>query len=307
MTSARSLLVCLTAMLALAWPSSVRADAFGSGPVGIPAGTPAGLEDVGIDEHLDGPLPLDTPFRDHEGKATTLGANLATGKRPAVLVFAYHSCPVVCSLVLTQVTRALTGVAWTIGKDYDLVVLSINPRESLEKTAAKRAGMIADYNRAGSAPGFHFLVGNEADIERVAKAVGYKFKYDQEIDQYAHPSAIMIVKPNGQLARYLYGLEFPSNDVRLGLFEASEGRSISTIEQIVLYCYHYDPKGGKYVLVASRVMQVGGAATAFLLVGTLVAFWSRERKKGGLIAPKKKKILSSLKAGSLEPAPEPNA
>jgi len=244
------------------------------------ASTPRELEHVGVTEHLDGPLPLETPFRDHTGAPVTLGKYF-DGKRPVVLQFAYHTCPVVCGMITTNLAIGLKGVPWTIGKEYDVITISIDPNESLEKTAAKRTSILNEYGRDYTTKngGWHFLVGDQASIEAVTKAAGFEYEYDARQKQWGHPSVVFVVKPNGHMARYLYGLEFPSADLRLGLLEASEGRHISTVEQLILYCYHYDPQGGKYVLVAQRVMQVGGAAIAIILFSFLGLFWTRELAK----------------------------
>ena len=244
------------------------------------AGMPRELAHVGVTEHLDGPLPLDTPFRDHTGKAVKL-RDYYDGKRPVVLVFAYHSCPVLCGMVLNNAAAGLRGIGWSVGKEYDVVTISIDPEESLEKTAAKRASILYEYgaSRGHDGKGWHFLVGDKESIAKVAAAAGFEFQYDVDQKQWGHPSVVMITKPDGRMARYLYGLEFPATDLKIGLLEASEGRSISTIEQLILYCYHYDPQGGKYVLVARRVMQVGGGAVAIVLFGFLGLFWGRELRK----------------------------
>ncbi len=244
------------------------------------AGMPPELAHVGVSEHLDGPLPLDTKFRDHTGKSVTL-RDYFDGKRPVVLTFAYHSCPVLCSMVLNATATGLRGIGWSVGKEFDVVTISIDPDESLEKTANKRKSILNDYgaSRGHEGNGWHFLVGDKASIAAVAAAAGFEYQYDADQKQWGHPSVVMITKPDGRMARYLYGLEFPSNDLKIGLLEASEGRSISTLEQIILYCYHYDPKGGKYVLVARRVMQVGGGAVAIVLFGFLGLFWGRELRK----------------------------
>jgi protein SCO1 len=245
------------------------------------AQTPRELEHVGVTEHLDGPLPLDTPFRDHTGAPTTL-RKLFDGKRPLVLQFAYHSCPVVCSMITNNLAAGLKEVPWTIGKEFDVVTISIDPNESLERAAAKRAGILNEYGR-GITGGWHFLVGDAKAIEAVTAAAGFEYQYDERQKQWGHPSVVFVVKPNGHMARYLYGLEFPPSDLRLGLLEASEGRHISTVEKLILYCYHYDPQGGKYVLVAMRVMQVGASAVAIVLFAILGLFWSRELRKRRLL------------------------
>jgi protein SCO1/2 len=244
---------------------------------------PRELEHVGVREHLDGPLPLDAQFRDHTGKPVKLG-DYFDGKRPVVLTFAYHSCPVLCSMVLNATASGLRGIGWTVGKEFDVVTISIDPDESLEKTAAKRASILKEYgaSRGHDGNGWHFLVarpGDKEQIARVAAAAGFEYQYDADQKNWGHPSLVMLAKPDGKMARYLYGLEFPANDLKLGLLEASEGRSISTVEQLILYCYHYDPQGGKYVLVAQRVMRVGAGGVAVVLFGFLGLFWGRELRK----------------------------
>lgn len=261
-------------LVALLLPSSAGAQI---------AHTPRELEHVGVTEHLDGPLPLDTAFRDHMGRPVTLGRYF-DGKRPVVLQFAYHTCPVVCSMITTNLNAGLKDVPWTIGKEYDVVTISIDPNESLEKTQAKRASVMADYGRGvlmnnADDIGWHFLSGDAKAIAAVTAAAGFEYQYDERQKQWGHPSVVFIVKPDGHLARYLYGLEFPGSDLRLGLLEASEGRSISTVEKLILYCYHYDPQGGKYVLVAQRVMQVGAGGVALVLILVLSLLWAREFKK----------------------------
>lgn len=269
------LLVCLVALVS---PSLALAQI---------AQTPPELEHVGVTEHLDQALPLGTVFRDQTGKSVKLG-DYFDGKRPVVLTFAWHSCPVLCSMVLRNAVQGLKGVDWTLGGDYQALTISIDPKESLERTAGKRHSILTQYARlpvisssAGdSFPGvWPFLVGDEKALATVENAAGFEAQYDPDDKQWAHPSVVMIVTPDGKMARYLYGLEFSPNDLRLGLLEASKGRSISTIEQIILYCYHYDPKGGKYVLVARRVMQVGGASVAIVLFGVLATLWGRELRR----------------------------
>jgi len=237
---------------------------------------PPELEDVGVTEHLDGQLPLDLEFRDHTGKPTKL-RDLFDGKKPVVLTFAYHTCPVVCSMIAMNLAHTMKDVSWTLGDQFTALTISIDPNETLENTAKKRASVLAEYGRSNS--GWSFLVGDQAAIKQVTDAAGFKFKYDPEQKQYAHTSLVMVVKPDGRMARYLYGFEAQSADLKLALFEASEGRSISTVEQIILYCYHYDPKGGRYVIVAQRVMQVGAAAVAIVLFSVLAFLWSRELRK----------------------------
>jgi len=245
--------------------------------------TPKELLHVGVNEHLDGQLPLDAQFRDESGTPVRLGAYF-TGKKPAVFLLAYHSCPVLCSMVQNAMAAALKDVAWTVGDQFDVVVVSIDPRDTPETARNKRAAIVSEYGRPGSEAGFHYLVGRKDEIDRVAQAAGFEYEYDERQGQYAHPTVVMLAKPNGQLARYLYGLEYSPTDVRVGLLEAANGRSISTIEQIILYCYHYDPQGGKYVLLATRVMRLGGALTAVVLGAFLAMMWTRERRRAAVHA-----------------------
>ncbi|HVZ33414.1 MAG TPA: SCO family protein, partial [Polyangiaceae bacterium] len=269
---ARLVPFALSALLSVSLAAGARAQ---------PAVMPAELEGVDVREQLDRSLPKDAVFRDHTGKRVRLG-DYFDGKRPVVLTLAYANCKVVCSMVLGAEVTALKEQTWTLGQEYRAVTISIDPRETPEIAAKKRRQMLALYGRAeareqnAGAHDWDFLVGDEANIKRVADAVGFRYRYDARQDQYAHPAVLMIAKPGGALARYLYGLEFEPNDVRLGLLEAAQGRSISTVEKMILYCYMYDPIGAKYVVVAQNVMRLGGAITVVLLGGFLLVMWARE-------------------------------
>lgn len=250
-----------------------------STPQAAPNVTPPELVGVDIVEHLGSELPRQARFRDAEGKAVKLG-DYFDGKRPTLLVFAYHTCPMLCSLVLDATVRTLNDVAWTVGRDFDVVSISIDPKDTPETATRKRAQVVASYRRAsGSVTGWHFLVGEEDQIRQVTEAIGFHYNYDARQKQYAHPAAIYLLTPEGKIARYLYGIEYPSNDVRLGLLEASEGRSISTAERVLLYCYHYDPQGKHYSLVAMNVMRLGGAVTLVAIAAFLAIMWARERRR----------------------------
>jgi protein SCO1/2 len=242
-----------------------------------PAILPADLEGVDVSEHLNRQLPRDATFRDHKGKHVKLG-DFFDGKRPVVLTLAYHTCKVVCSMVLGAAVDSLKSQDWTLGKEYRALTISIDPRDTPQAAAKKRRQMMALYGREGVQEGWDFLVGDMDNIAKVARAVGFKFRYDERNDQYAHPAALMMLKPNGQMARYLYGYSFDVKDVRLGLLEASQGRSISTVEKVILYCYMYDPIGAKYVVVAQNVVKLGGFVTMLILFLFLGVMWRREFK-----------------------------
>ncbi|WP_394837080.1 SCO family protein [Pendulispora rubella] len=240
--------------------------------------TPKELKHVGVDEHLDGQIPLDATFRDETGAMVQL-SKYFKGERPALFILAYHSCPVLCGMVQNAAATAMKEIPWTVGKEYDLVVISIDPRDTPETASQKKASILAAYGRPGTESGAHYLVGDKTQIDRVANAIGFQYEYDERQGQYGHPAVVMLTKPNGQMARYLYGLEYDPRDLRIGLLEAANGHSISTIEQVILYCYHYDPQDGKYTLMATRVMQLSGFATVLALGSFLGIMWTRERRR----------------------------
>jgi protein SCO1 len=238
-----------------------------------------GLDGIAVDEKLETRLPLDVGFLDHTGKSVQL-RDYFDGKRPVLLSFAYHTCPTLCSMVLDATTRGISGTQWTAGVEYEVVTISIDPNDTPASAAKKREEMLARYDRPPAENGWHFLVGSEEAIATVTSAVGYRYFYNEKSEQYGHPAAIVFLTPDAMVARYLYGLNFEPTDIRLALLEASEGRSISTAEQIILYCYAYDPAANSYALMAVRVMKLGGAVTVLVLGGFLVLLWRRERRRG---------------------------
>jgi protein SCO1/2 len=243
--------------------------------------------EMGVTEHLGDSLPLDAAFVDHHGLDVRLG-DYFTGERSVVLVFGYHTCPMLCSLVQNATVQALRGARLAVGKDYEVVVISIDPEDTRHTATKRRDIALATYN-AGRADyevaagvrdeGFHYLTGKEDAIRRAADAAGFHYRYDAAWKQYAHPAVILLVTPAGRVARYLYGMEFEPKDIRYGLLEARAGRNVSTLDKILLYCMHYDPGSGKYVLVAARVMQVGGVLSLLLVGGLLGGLWRRERRQ----------------------------
>jgi protein SCO1/2 len=246
---------------------------------GMPNTTPPELEGVDIVEHLGGALPAEATFRDADGATVRLG-DYFDGKRPTLFVFAYHTCPMLCSLVLDATVKSLNDVAWTVGEQFDVVSVSIDPRDTPETAAKKRASVVEGYPRArGRTKGWHFLVGDEANIRKAATAIGFQYRYDARQKQYAHPAAIYLLTPQGKIARYLYGIQYEPADMRLGLLEAAEGHSISTKEKLLLYCYHYDPQGKHYSIVAMNVMRLGGVVTIACLGSFLAIMWVRERRR----------------------------
>jgi protein SCO1/2 len=269
----------LAASLGVVSPSA-RAQSWRDNTGGGTNTIPPELVGVDVVEHLGQPLPRAATFRDSDGKTVRIG-DYFDGKRPTLFVFAYHSCPMLCSLVLDATVKALNDVAWTVGEQFDVVSVSIDPADTPDTATKKRAQVVSSYARSKYANeptrGWHFLVGDEENIRKLTDAMGFEYRYDARQKQYAHPAAIYLVSPEGRIGRYLYGIQFDPNDVRLGLLEASEGRSVTTTERLLLFCYHYDPQGKHYAIVAMRVMRLGGVVTIVLIGGLLAIMWARER------------------------------
>ena len=278
---------------------------------------PPGLENVGVEEQLDRRIPTDLVFRNHEGERVRLGS-LIRGDRPVLLNLVYHSCPSFCSLVLDGTLAALGTQPWSVGAELDVITVSIDPRDTPEIAADKRRRMLYQYGRDGAEEGWHFLVAERAlsddDVvaehasypaaEQLADALGFRYQWMPRQRQFAHPGVIMLLTPEARVARYLYGLEYDSNDVRLGLLEASEGRSVSTVERAILYCYRYDASAQGYTLVAWRVMQIGGGISALLLGLFLFFFWRRElRRKRARVAGADGPPVSNATSSSSDPDP----
>jgi len=239
--------------------------------------TPPDMFDIGVDEKLDAAVPLDVVFKDEDGKMVRFG-DFIDGKRPTVLVLAYQTCKTLCTFVQRAVLDATKGIDWTVGKQFDVITVSIHPGDTPAMALAKKNETVASYGREGAAKGWHFLTGDAQSSQRIADSVGWKFHRDID-GEIAHPAAVMLLKPNGHVARYIYGIELAPTDMSVGLLEASEGKNITTIERVKLYCYHYDPHQRKYALFATHVMEIGGGLTLLLVVGLIGGLVLRERKK----------------------------
>jgi protein SCO1/2 len=240
------------------------------------------LRDVGFDQRLNEQVPLDLKFTDSTGAAVKLGDYF--GNRPVILVLAYYRCPMLCTLVLNGLVQAMRGMPFAAGADFDVVTVSFDPRETPDLAAAKKKTYIASYARPGAAEGWHFLTGQPAAIDKLTRAVGFRYVYDAKQDQYIHTSGIMILTPQGRISRYFYGIDFPDRDLRLGLVEASAGKIGSPTDQVLLYCFHYDPASGKYTASILNLVRAEGVLTVLALAG-MVWFLCR----GG---PRKRSDLS---------------
>ena len=243
---------------------------------GMPAQSmPQPLREIGFDQNIDQQLPLDAQFRDEDGKTVALGSFY--GSKPVVLAFVYYACPMLCTQVLNAMTATISTLSLDAGKDFELVLVSFDPRETPAQAAAKKAEYLHRYKRAGADAGWHFLTGDQSEITRVTKAAGFRYTWDEQTQQFAHPTGIVITTPDGRLARYLFGLEYGPRDVKLALVEASEGKVGSVVDSLLLFCYHYDPMTGRYGVYVMRTLRVAGVATV-LLIGTFIVVMVRREK-----------------------------
>lgn len=253
-------------------PSST--DAQLQGPVQNIGVRPSLLKEVGVDQKLNQSIPLDLAFRDEHGKPVQLGEYF--GKKPVILSMVYYNCPMLCTQVLNGLESGLKLIPMDIGKQFDVVTVSIDPLERPVLAEAKQALYTGLYGRPGAAAGWHFLTGDEQQIRQLANAVGFRYAYDPDSKQFAHASAITLLTPEGKISRYFYGIEFPSRDLRLGLVEASAGKIGSPVDQVLLFCYHYDPSTGKYGLLISRLIQAAGAATVLAIGALILVLYRKE-------------------------------
>jgi protein SCO1 len=232
-------------------------------PTTLPPGfVPREAEGVGVDEHLGRNVDLSLTFTGEDGNPVPLQSFFHQG-RPVILNLVYYKCPMLCDLILNGQVEAMRHIPWTPGKEYEIVTISINPKETSEIARQKKTTYLSDYDKP--APGWHFLTDDNNHAKTLAEEIGYHYRYDRRQDQYAHPAAVMILTPEGKIARYLYGVRFRPVDVRFALAEASEGRMTLTVEKILLLCYHYDPNANRYVLFATNFMKAGGALTVCLI------------------------------------------
>lgn len=227
------------------------------------------LRDVGIDQKLNNQVPLDLVFRDETGNAVRLGRYF--GQKPVVLVLAYYDCPMLCTIVLNSVLHSLKELKFNVGQQFEVVTVSFDPTEKPALAAAKKAIYVGLYGRPGAAAGWHFLTGDEPSIRQLTQAVGFRYNYDPQTRQYFHATGIMVLTPDGRLARYFYGIRYPSGNLRLGLVEASQGKIGSPVDQVLLYCSQYDPETGKYSVIVSHVLKIAALATVLSLAGLVLA------------------------------------
>jgi len=263
------------------WTAGLVAVAFSSMAAaqqyGLPAaGLPTMVQGVGIDQNLNAQVPLELTFKDETGNIVRLGQYFR-GK-PVVLALVYYECPGLCDLILNGLMHTMQQVSLNVGSDYDVVTVSFNPNETPQLANAKKISYVEKYQRPGAKEGWHFLTGRQDAIKSLADTVGFHYNYDPISKQFAHASAIMILTPEGKIARYFYGIEYKPRDFRLGLVEASANKIGSPADQVLLFCYHYDPTTGKYGMAITQLTRALGAATVLLLGGFVFIMLRRDRR-----------------------------
>jgi protein SCO1/2 len=268
------LALAMLTMLTVVGAGTARAYAQPSGPLSVPPPGKAAtervplLKDVDIIQKLGDKIPLDLPFTNENGQEVTLGQYF--GQRPVLLALVYYECPMLCTQVLNGAFSSMEAMPFTAGQEFELVVVSFDPGETPKLAADKKAAYFERYRRPGSVDGMHFLTGRESSIKQLADAVGFKYVYVPEIDQYAHPAALTVLTKTGEVSRYLYGIEFAPRDLRFALVEAADGHIGTAVDQALLYCFHYDPASGKYGFAIMNMVRLGGILTVAVLGFTIV-------------------------------------
>lgn len=269
---------CLTVLTWLALPLAAG-PAFGNSTV--PSNEmPGVLKAVGYDQRIGEKVPLDVPWRDEHGREVKLGDYLS-GHKPAVLVMAYYHCPMLCDLVLQGVETGLKPLSLDPGRDFDVIVAGIDPAETPAQAAKKKQEILQRYARPGTENGWHFLTGPQDSITRLTQAVGFRYVYDPERNQFAHAAGMVILTPEGRVSRYLLGVEFPARDIRLGLVESGNGKLGTVVDQVLLYCFHYDPLVGRYSATTLSIVRVSAVVTVVALALLVVFLRRRETAEPG--------------------------
>jgi protein SCO1/2 len=266
--------VALTLLASSAGAQSPQA---GMAPApGEPAKSKPGvLGRIRIDQRLNEQVPLDLPFVDETGREVRLRDFF--GRRPVILALVYYECPMLCTQVLNGLVTALGVLNFEPGREFEVVAVSFNPREGPGLASQKKANYLERYGRPHTAAGWHFLTGKEDSIKRLTDAIGFRYEFDPEIQQYAHGAGIEVLTPKGAISKYFYGIEFSARDIRLGLIEASEDRIGTPIDDVLLFCYHYDPATGKYGAAVLRLVRIAGVATVLVFLSFLTISLRREK------------------------------
>jgi len=240
---------------------------------------PSPLKHVGIDQKLDAQLPLSLQFKDETGKVVKLGDYF--GKRPVILAPVYYECPMLCTEILNGLVRSLKAVTFNPGQEFEVVVFSFDARDTTALAAAKKASYLKRYDRRGTDAGWHFLTGDPNAIKELTAAIGYRYLWDAHTNQFAHASGVMVITPEGRVSKYYYGIEYASKDVRLGLIEAAQNKIGTPVDQLLLFCFHWDASTGKYTAAAMNLLRVVGGTTILLLGGFVIIMLRRDVKQKG--------------------------
>jgi protein SCO1/2 len=233
------------------------------------------LKQVSFRQRLGDTLPMDASFKDENGRAVTLGSYFG-GTRPVILAFVYYQCPMLCTQVMNGISSALKVVPFGVGKDFDVVLISFDPRDTPAAALEKQRTHLKYWSTEDTATGWHFLTGDDANIRRVTNAAGFNYSWDERAQQFAHVSGVLVTTPTGKLSRYFYGVEYSPKELRLALVESGEGRVGSAIDELLLYCFHYDPEAGRYGAVVMNLIRLGGVVTLTVLAGL---FWLMRRRE----------------------------
>jgi protein SCO1/2 len=240
---------------------------------------PAPLKQVGIDQKLNSQVPLDLRFKDETGRTVKLGEFF--GKRPVILAPVYYECPMLCTQILNGLVRSLKAVTFNPGEEFEVVVFSFDARDTTALAAEKKQNYLRRYDRKGTEAGWHFLTGDIDSIKTLTSAIGFRYVWDAHTNQFAHASAVMLVTPQGRLSKYFYGIEYAPKDVRLGLIEAAQNKIGTPVDQLLLFCFHWDSTTGKYTATAMNVLRLAGGTTILLLGGFVVIMLRRDVKQKG--------------------------
>src|SRR5678816_618932 len=235
------------------------------------------LEGVSFKQRLNTQLPRDARFKDETGRDVTLGQYF-DGQRPVVLAFVYYSCPMLCTQVMNGVSRAVKVLPFTPGDDFDVVFVSFDPRDKPESAFAKKTALMNYWSMQNQSGAWHFLTGEEPQIKQVTSAAGFFYTWDERTQQYAHLSGVLVLTPDGRLSRYFYGVEYSPKELRLALFESGQGHIGSLVDELLLFCYHYDPANGRYGAVVMNLVRAGGVMTV-LALGGFILFMRRQEKR----------------------------
>jgi protein SCO1/2 len=270
------------ALLVFATSGQAWSQAMSKGIMSPPTSVrPPYLQNVGIEQHLDAQVPADLSFVDDTGRPVKLGDYY--GHKPLILNLVYYNCTMLCGEALAGLTGSMRLVKFDVGNEYEVVTVSFNPNETPAIAAEKKKDYLKRYGRPGAATGWHFLTGPADSINALTKAVGFQYQYDAKLNQYAHATAIMVLTPQGRISRYFYGVDFPPKDLRMGLVEASQGKIGNAVDQVLLYCYHYDPATGKYGAIVNNILKLGAGLTILLLGGLLLILFRLEK-----VAPRRR-------------------